>query len=122
MQSICVAYQVQNYQVSGPHRLEEDGYNIDAAVPARVTRAQFLLMSQNLLASRFHMSGETTTTRDQRAGPAGRQPVRFSSADDPLGTDSIVRPGCGGQIRFRERPRHRRTAIFSDQSPLQTWP
>ncbi len=52
---ICLAYQVQYYQVSGPHWLEEDGYDIDAAVPARVNRAQFLLMFQNLLASRFHL-------------------------------------------------------------------
>lgn len=53
---ICLAYQVQYYQVSGPHWLEEDEYDIDATVPARVTRAQFLLMFQNLLASRFHLA------------------------------------------------------------------
>jgi uncharacterized protein (TIGR03435 family) len=53
---ICLAYQVQYYQVSGPHWLEEDGYDIDASVPARVTRAQFLLMFQNLLHSRFRLS------------------------------------------------------------------
>jgi uncharacterized protein (TIGR03435 family) len=53
---ICLAYQVQYYQVSGPHWLEEDGYDIDATVPASVTRAQFLLMFQNLLASRFHLA------------------------------------------------------------------
>src|SRR6202167_888255 len=44
---ICLAYQVRYYQVSGPHWLEEDGYDIDATVPARVPRAQFLLMLQN---------------------------------------------------------------------------
>ena len=53
---ICFAYQAQYYQVSGPHWLEEDGYDIDATVPARSTRAQFLLMFQNLLASRFHLA------------------------------------------------------------------
>ena len=53
---ICLAYQVQYYQVSGPHWLEEDGYDIDATVPARATRAQFLQMFQNLLASRFHLA------------------------------------------------------------------
>jgi uncharacterized protein (TIGR03435 family) len=53
---ICLAYQVQYYQVSGPHWLEEDEYDIDATVPARVTRAQFLRMFQNLLASRFHLA------------------------------------------------------------------
>jgi uncharacterized protein (TIGR03435 family) len=47
---------VQDYQVSGPRWVEEDGYDIDAAVPARVTRAQFLQMFQNLLASRFHLA------------------------------------------------------------------
>src|SRR5277367_1598560 len=52
---ICLAYQVQYYQVSGPHWLEEDAYDIDATAPARATRAQFLLMFQNLLASRFHL-------------------------------------------------------------------
>src|SRR5580693_5004800 len=53
---ICLAYQVQYYQVSGPLWLEQDEYDIDATVPARVTRAQFLLMFQNLLASRFHLA------------------------------------------------------------------
>jgi uncharacterized protein (TIGR03435 family) len=53
---ICLAYQVQYYQVSGPHWLEEDGYDIDATVPAHVTRAKFLLMFQNLLASSFHLA------------------------------------------------------------------
>src|ERR1700735_3688680 len=53
---ICLAYQVQYYQVSGPHWLEEDGYDIDATVPARATRAQFLPMFQNLLASSFHLA------------------------------------------------------------------
>jgi uncharacterized protein (TIGR03435 family) len=53
---ICLAYQVQYYQVAGPHWLEEDGYDINATVPSRVTRAQFLLMFQNLLASRFHLA------------------------------------------------------------------
>jgi uncharacterized protein (TIGR03435 family) len=56
MRLICLAYQVQYYQVTGPHGLEEDGYDIDATVPARVTRAQFLLLFQNLLASRFHLA------------------------------------------------------------------
>jgi uncharacterized protein (TIGR03435 family) len=56
MMLICLAYQVQYYQVSGPHWLEEDGYDIDATVPARVTRAQFLLLFQNLLASRLHLA------------------------------------------------------------------
>ena len=53
---ICLAYQVQYYQVSGPRWLEDDEYDIDATVPARVTRAQFLLMFQNLLASSFHLA------------------------------------------------------------------
>lgn len=53
---ICLAYQVQYYQVSGPHWLEEDVYDIDATVPAGVTRAQFQLLFQNLLASRFHLA------------------------------------------------------------------
>jgi len=53
---ICLAYQVQYYQVSGPHWLEEDGYDIDATVPPKATRAQFLLMFQNLLASSFHLA------------------------------------------------------------------
>ena len=38
-----------------PPWLEEDEYDIDAVISTRVTRAQFLLMFQNLLASRFHL-------------------------------------------------------------------
>jgi uncharacterized protein (TIGR03435 family) len=50
---IMTAYDVENYQVSGPDWLATERYDINANVPAGATPAQVKVMWQNLLTERF---------------------------------------------------------------------
>jgi uncharacterized protein (TIGR03435 family) len=50
------AYDVQDYQISGPAWLESERYDIVAKVPKGVTKEQFRLMLQSLLAERFKLT------------------------------------------------------------------
>jgi uncharacterized protein (TIGR03435 family) len=49
------AYDVKNYQISGPGWLESVRFDIEAKVPAGTTKAQSKAMLQNLLAERFKL-------------------------------------------------------------------
>ncbi len=50
---ITTAYDVKNYQVSGPAWLDTERYDIVAKVPQGATREQVNVMWQNLLKQRF---------------------------------------------------------------------
>ena len=50
------AYDVKDFQISGPGWLATERYDITAKVPAGTTKEQFRLMLQNLLAERFQVS------------------------------------------------------------------
>jgi uncharacterized protein (TIGR03435 family) len=52
---VQIAYNVMPYELFGPDWMGSERYNIEAKVPARATRAQFLVMLQNLLAERLHL-------------------------------------------------------------------
>ncbi|HVY91087.1 MAG TPA: TIGR03435 family protein [Bryobacteraceae bacterium] len=52
---IMMAYEAPSFRVSGPSWLSIDRFNITANVPADITRKQFLVMLQNLLAERFRL-------------------------------------------------------------------
>lgn len=52
---IRMAYQVKDYQVSGPDWLSSDRFDIAAKLPAGATREQFRTMLQSLLQDRFQM-------------------------------------------------------------------
>ncbi len=49
------AYDVKDYQVTGPDWLDSVRFDISAKVPAGTTKAQSLLMMQSLLAERFKL-------------------------------------------------------------------
>ncbi len=53
---LMVAYRVDENQISGPGWLDSQRYAIVAKVPAGSTRDQLLMMLQNLLAERFHLT------------------------------------------------------------------
>jgi len=53
---LAQAYDVQDYQISGPSWLESERYDIVAKVPKGATKEQFRLMLQNLLAERFKLT------------------------------------------------------------------
>jgi uncharacterized protein (TIGR03435 family) len=50
------AYGVRFDQISGPDWLMSEQYSISAKIPPNVTKDQFHLMLQNLLAERFHLT------------------------------------------------------------------
>lgn len=52
---ICMAYNVQYYQIVGPGWISNDRYDLAAVIPPNATRDEFRLMLQNLLAQRFQL-------------------------------------------------------------------
>lgn len=50
---LMTAYDVKNYQISGPGWLESERYDVSVRVPAGATQEQVRVMWQNLLAERF---------------------------------------------------------------------
>jgi len=55
MDLLTRAYDVKNYQVTGPSWLESERYDITAKLPSGTTKEQANIMLQNLLAERFHL-------------------------------------------------------------------
>jgi len=53
---IMTAYDVKNFQVSGPAWLDTERFDITATMPPDTSKERFRLMLQNLLAERFKMS------------------------------------------------------------------
>jgi len=62
------AYDVKNFQISGPAWLDTERYDITATMRPDATKEQFRVMLQNLLAERFKMTvhRETKTFRCTR--------------------------------------------------------
>ena len=56
MSVLVRAYDVKNYQVTGPAWLSSERYDIATKVPPGTTKEQFNLMLQNLLANRFRLA------------------------------------------------------------------
>jgi uncharacterized protein (TIGR03435 family) len=50
------AYGVKSFQISGPSWLDSERYDIVAKVPRGATKAEFMVMLQNLLAERFKLT------------------------------------------------------------------
>jgi len=50
------AYNVKNYQISGPSWLDNQRFDITATMPPDTTKEQFQIMLQNLLLDRFQLS------------------------------------------------------------------
>ena len=50
---LMTAYDVRNYQISGPAWLQTERYDVIAKIPASATKEQVQVMWQNLLAERF---------------------------------------------------------------------
>ena len=54
-QIVVRAYDMKNYQLTGPDWLNQQRFDIEAKIPAGATKEQTSIMLQNLLAERFHM-------------------------------------------------------------------
>jgi uncharacterized protein (TIGR03435 family) len=55
-QLLTIAYDMKNYQISGPSWLDTERFDITATMPPDTTKEQFRVMLQNLLAERFKMT------------------------------------------------------------------
>jgi uncharacterized protein (TIGR03435 family) len=53
---LITAYNVKNFQISGPSWLDSEHFDITATMPPNTTKEQFQVMLQNLLIDRFGMS------------------------------------------------------------------
>jgi len=53
---LAIAYDVKDYQISGPAILDSDRFDIQATMPPETTKEQFHIMLQNLLAERFKVT------------------------------------------------------------------
>jgi uncharacterized protein (TIGR03435 family) len=93
---ICLAYEVQYYQVAGPGWMATDGYDIAAKIPPNASRAQFRQMLQNLLAERFqlvlHREPKDQTTYSLVVAKGGSKMQR-SIAEVPSTSVTAVTPG-----------------------------
>ena len=79
------AYGVKRFQISGPGWLDSERYDIVAKLPRGATKAEFMVMLQNLLAERFKL----TLHREKKDLPmyalvVGKNgPKLKESVDDP---------------------------------------
>jgi uncharacterized protein (TIGR03435 family) len=55
-QVLMIAYDVKNYQITGPGWLDTERFDISATMPPDTTKEQFHVMLQSLLAERFKMA------------------------------------------------------------------
>ncbi|HWC99194.1 MAG TPA: TIGR03435 family protein [Candidatus Sulfopaludibacter sp.] len=60
-QLLMNAYDVKNFQITGPVWLDSERFDINATMPPETTKEQFRTMLQNLLADRFKMAAHRET-------------------------------------------------------------
>lgn len=88
------AYDVKNFQISGPAFLDTERFDITATMPPETTKEQFKVMLQNLLAERFKM----TVHRETKELPmyslvvAKNGPKMKESAEVPASIDDSDPP------------------------------
>ena len=99
------AYDVHEYQISGPAWLDSERYDIVAKVPKGATKEQFRLMLEDLLANRFHLTLHHETKDLPRfelvvakGGPKMKEaapPLAENESAPPDGPGAPPPPGAG---------------------------
>jgi uncharacterized protein (TIGR03435 family) len=119
------AYDVKDFQISGPALLDTERFDITATMPPETTREQFRIMLQNLLAERFKMTSHRETRElpmysltVAKGGPKMREaveePAAVSDADPP--PPSQPKMGPDG---FPVVPLPSRAGIFTIMTPTR---
>ena len=90
MSLIMMAYDVPSFRVAGPSWLTTERFNITANVPVDITRKQFLVMLQNLLAERFRLAAH------EEERPVGAFGLVIDKAGLKMKESAIVKPGQSG--------------------------
>ena len=97
------AYGVKSFQITGPGWLDSERYDIIAKLPRGATKAEFMVMLQNLLAERFKL----TLHREKKDLPmyalvVGKNgPKLKESADAPAPKDGEA-PNADGPLAERQ--------------------
>ena len=100
---LTTAYGVKGFQISGPGWLDSERYDIVAKLPRGATKAEFMVMLQNLLAERFKL----TLHREKKDLPmyalvVGKNgPTLKESADAPAPKDGEA-PKADGPLAERQ--------------------
>jgi uncharacterized protein (TIGR03435 family) len=103
---IELAYDVKEYQISGPDWMSSARFDISAKVPAGTTKAQSKVMLQNLLADRFKLVLHHSTKESSiyallvaKGGPKLKESAKESTDDaaaaPPPGGQRMDGPGRG---------------------------
>jgi uncharacterized protein (TIGR03435 family) len=116
---LTAGYGVKSFQISGPGWLDSERYDIVAKVPRGATKAEFMVMLQNLLAERFKLTlhrekkdlpmyalvvGKNgpklkESVDDPKAGGAAVDGPPLPPGKLPMGKDGfpVLPPGVGGR-------------------------
>jgi uncharacterized protein (TIGR03435 family) len=91
------AYGVKGFQISGPGWLDSERYDIVAKLPRGATKAEFMVMLQNLLAERFRL----TLHREKKELPmyalvVGKNGPKLKESVDEPGSKEGDAPKAGG--------------------------
>ena len=112
---LTIAYDVKDFQISGPSWLDSERFEIQATMPPETTKEQFHIMLQNLLADRFKMAVHRETKElpmyslvVAKNGPKMKEsvetpPAETSKADAPK-DDGPPRPFPGGRGPLKMGP------------------
>ncbi|SPE26963.1 hypothetical protein SBA3_1330028 [Candidatus Sulfopaludibacter sp. SbA3] len=99
------AFDVKDYQVQGPEWLATERFDISAKVPANITKEQFGLMIQKLLAGRFQMTYHHES-REQAVYALvvakGGSKLKAPDANDAGGGPGAMAVMGGGHLQARK--------------------
>ena len=100
---LVLAYDVKNFQISGPGWLDSERFDVNATMSPKTTREQLQIMLQNLLIDRFqlavHHENKELPVYSLVVAKAGK--LKESKADNaPATTDSPVPPPPSGPSRM----------------------
>jgi len=92
------AYDLKDFQISGPSWMDGERFDITAKVPPGTTKEQFRVMLQNLLVERFRMSvhRETKEMPAYTLGIGKNGPKLKEFVPDPNAANDPAGPGRGG--------------------------
>ncbi|HEY4362134.1 MAG TPA: TIGR03435 family protein [Bryobacteraceae bacterium] len=111
------AYNVQEFQVTGPAWIADERYDIDAKAAGPATEAQMRLMMRTLLADRFKLAAHTTQKEMQTmAAVVAKGGSKLKAAENQDGPMGIV-PGAAGVLIVKSITTEEAAGLLS--GPLQ---
>ncbi len=111
---IALAYNMRNYQISGPDWMSTERFEIEAKMPDGASKDDAPAMLRTLLEERFNLSAHKET-EDHKVlallvGKSGAKLKRSTSAAQPVDEDAPLKPnetvmdGPDGPVRITRKP------------------